>query len=208
MSTKRRLAVSVGGLWLCSGRLDQKKIQKKILARLGWFSVADVRPGFLNFFFRLRQQRELRCRDLRDMRSPNPLSFLLPQHGNTPVWRLEEATPTPLARGSVAVGTHFEVRGRIPDCRVCQLPVLAADRPVVRKATWLFAQSTNRAQTPNLPQASSARPRAIGQLRAPMAGRDPPAASCSHGWPRPGALLGFGLCGRLPRHGVGGFLFV
>ena len=47
MSAKRRLAVSVGGLWLCLGRLDQKKI----LARRGWFSVADVTRDFWNFRF-------------------------------------------------------------------------------------------------------------------------------------------------------------
>jgi len=29
MSEQWRLAVSVGGFWLCSGRLDQKKIPKK-----------------------------------------------------------------------------------------------------------------------------------------------------------------------------------
>ena len=48
---------------------------------------------FLTFFFRLVRQQELRCRDLRDTRSPNPLSFLWDQHGNTPVWRLEERPP-------------------------------------------------------------------------------------------------------------------
>ena len=51
MSAKRRLAVSVGGLWLCSGRLDQKKIQFFFLARLGWFSVADVTCDFWNCAF-------------------------------------------------------------------------------------------------------------------------------------------------------------
>jgi hypothetical protein len=36
MSEQWRLAVSVGGFWLCSGRLDQKKSKEKNLARLGW----------------------------------------------------------------------------------------------------------------------------------------------------------------------------
>ena len=60
---------------------------------------------------------------------------------------MNEPDPNPKVRKSGAVGTHVEVRGRIAEGRVCQLPVLAADRPVVRKATWLFAQSTSRAPT-------------------------------------------------------------
>ena len=54
---------------------------------------------FLTFFFRLLRQKELRCRDLRDTRSPNPRSFLSEQHGNTSVWRLEERPP--FSSGSV-----------------------------------------------------------------------------------------------------------
>ena len=89
------------------------------------------------------------------------------------------------------------------ECRVCQRPVLAADRPVVRKATWLFAQSTNRAQTPKPPACA----RGPGQLLAPMAGRGLSERSLVLPWLAE-ILLGFGLCRRLPRHGVGGFLFV
>ena len=46
-----RFAVSVGGSWLCFGRLDQQKIQNFFLARLGWFSVADVTRDFWNCAF-------------------------------------------------------------------------------------------------------------------------------------------------------------
>ena len=49
MSAQWRLAVSVGGFWLCSGRLDQKK-SKKIRRVWAGFSVGDIRPGFRNFF--------------------------------------------------------------------------------------------------------------------------------------------------------------
>ena len=70
---------------------------KKIKKNSGASGLAflSVTPGlvFVIFVFRLPQQGELRCRGLRDTRSPNPLSFLLGQHGNTPVWRLEERPP-------------------------------------------------------------------------------------------------------------------
>ena len=77
MSAQWRLAVSVGGFWLCSGRLDQKKSKKKSGAYPG-LAFLSVTSGlvFVTFLFRLGLQRELRCRDLRDTRSPNPLSFL------------------------------------------------------------------------------------------------------------------------------------
>jgi hypothetical protein len=39
MNARWRLAVSVGGFWLCSGRPDHKKIHFYfLLARLGWWS--------------------------------------------------------------------------------------------------------------------------------------------------------------------------
>ena len=50
MSAQWRLAVSVGGFWLYSGRLDQKQITKKIRRVWAGFSVGDIRPGFRNFF--------------------------------------------------------------------------------------------------------------------------------------------------------------
>ena len=80
----------------------KKKSKKKSGGASGLASLS-VTPGliFVTFFFRLRQQREFRCRGLRDTRSPNPLSFLLAQHGNTPVWRLEERPP-PFAGGRSA----------------------------------------------------------------------------------------------------------
>ena len=46
-----RFAVSVGGSWLCFGRLDQKKIQIFFLTRLGLLSVADVTRDFWNCAF-------------------------------------------------------------------------------------------------------------------------------------------------------------
>jgi len=97
MSAKRRLAVSVGGLWLCSGRLDQKKIKKNPGASGLVFLSLTSGLVFLTFLFWLGPQRELRCRDLRDTRSPNPLFFLWTQHGNAPNGR-RQFPPSALAR--------------------------------------------------------------------------------------------------------------
>ena len=50
MSEQWRLAVSVGGFWLCSGRLDpwrlDQKKQKKIRPVWAGFSVGDITPVF------------------------------------------------------------------------------------------------------------------------------------------------------------------
>ena len=57
---------------------------------------------FVSFLFRLGPQRELRCRDLRDTRSPNPLSFFVDPTQERP----ERAPPIPakcFSSGSVCL---------------------------------------------------------------------------------------------------------
>ena len=95
----------------------------------------------------------------------------------------EVTNPNPKVRKSGAVGTHFEVRGRIAECRVCQLPVLAAvTAPLFAKRLGCLLSRLAVPKPPSLQRApvgqgSFVLPWLAGtlqQLRAPMAGRDPP----------------------------------
>ena len=81
-------------------RVDSTKKKSKKFGGASGLASLSVTAGlvFVTFFSRLGQQRELRYRDLRDTRSPNPLSFLLPQHGNVPNGR-RQFLPSALARG-------------------------------------------------------------------------------------------------------------
>ena len=80
------------------GSTRPKTNQKKIPGASGLVFLS-LTSGlvFLTFLFWLGPQRELRCRDLRDTRSPNPLSFLWSQHGNAPNGR-RQFLPSALAR--------------------------------------------------------------------------------------------------------------
>ena len=101
-------------LVVCCVRVDwTKKKSKFVFPGASGLVFLSLTSGlvFLIFFFRLFRQQELRYRDLRDTRSPNPLSFLSEQHGNTPVWRLEER-PRPLASSAGSVSYFIKRVGR------------------------------------------------------------------------------------------------
>ena len=84
------------------GSTRPKKNQKKSGGASGLASLSGTSGLiFVTFLFRLGQQRELRCRGLRDTRSPNPLSFLLTHHGNVPNGR-RQFLPSALAGGRSA----------------------------------------------------------------------------------------------------------
>ena len=84
---------------------------------------------------------------------------------------------------------------------MCQLPVLVADRPLFAKRLGYLRSRLTVPKPSSLQRAPAGQgsfvlpwlAEALQQLRAPWLAK---------------ILLGLGLCGRLPRHGVGGFLFV
>ena len=85
MNAQWRFAVSVGGFWLCSGRLDKKnsKIFFSWHVGAGFLSVTSGLV-FVTFYISRYNSRSLARRALRDTRSPNPLSFFVVSRFNVP----------------------------------------------------------------------------------------------------------------------------